>query len=149
MPARERDRRSVCPVACALDVVGDRWTLLVVRDLLRGKRRYGELLDCAERVPTNILADRLRRLEDEGLVERVLYSEHPPRAEYRLTPRGESLGPVVDALYAWGAAHVSAPGPGAAGSTPRLPAAPPGGAGGAPDVRPPAPGPAPRLRPAG
>jgi DNA-binding HxlR family transcriptional regulator len=94
--------RSPCPVACALDVVGDRWTLLIVRDLLLGKKRYGEFLTSPERIPTNILAERLKRLEREGLVSRALYSEHPPRAEYQLTAEGRELGRAVDALATWG-----------------------------------------------
>jgi DNA-binding HxlR family transcriptional regulator len=94
--------RSPCPVACALDVVGDRWTLLVVRDLRGGKRRYGDLLRSAESIPTNILAERLKRLERAGLVRRVQYSEHPPRAEYELTAEGQGLGETLDALGRWG-----------------------------------------------
>src|SRR5215212_6145891 len=86
-------RRSACPVAGALDIVGDRWTLLVVRDLLRGKRRYGDLAASSEHIPTNILADRLRRLEQAGLVERRQYSARPPRYEYRLTRMGKDLAP--------------------------------------------------------
>src|SRR4051794_5560556 len=90
--------RSTCPVAGTLDLVGDKWTLLVVRDLLRGKRRYGDLASSADHIPTNILADRLRRLEQAGLVERRLYSERPPRYEYRLTPTGKELAPAVRSL---------------------------------------------------
>jgi len=97
-----RPSRSTCPVACALDLVGDRWTLLVIRDLLGGKKRYGDLLAARERIPTNILAERLKRLEQAGLLERVPYSEHPPRFEYRLTAEGRELGPAVDALATWG-----------------------------------------------
>ena len=97
--------RSPCPVACALDIVGDRWTLLVVRDLLAGKRRYGELLRSPERIPTNILADRLKRLEREGLVSSAPYSEHPPRVEYQLTPKGRELGRALEALATWGLKH--------------------------------------------
>jgi DNA-binding HxlR family transcriptional regulator len=95
-------RRSGCPVACALDVVGDRWTLLLVRDLLAGKRRYGDFLASFERIPTNILAERLRRLERHGLITSTLYSQHPPRREYSLTPAGWKLGRVVEALADWG-----------------------------------------------
>jgi DNA-binding HxlR family transcriptional regulator len=98
--------RSTCPVAGALDIVGDRWTLLVVRDLLRGKRRYGDLAASAEHIPTNILADRLRRLEQAGLVERRQYNERPPRYEYRLTRDGKDLAPVVRSVAAWGLQHV-------------------------------------------
>lgn len=98
--------RSACPVAGALDIVGDKWTLLVVRDLLRGKRRYGDFAASAERIPTNILADRLRRLEQAGLVERRPYSERPPRYEYRLTRKGKDLAPAVRSLAEWGVRHV-------------------------------------------
>jgi DNA-binding HxlR family transcriptional regulator len=94
--------RSPCPVACALDIIGDRWTLLVVRDLLGGKRRYGDLLRSAESIPTNILAERLKRLERAGLVRRVQYSEHPPRAEYELTAAGQGLGETIAVLGRWG-----------------------------------------------
>jgi DNA-binding HxlR family transcriptional regulator len=99
--------RSTCPVAGALDLVGDKWTLLVVRDLLRGKRRYGDLAASAEHIPTNILADRLRRLEQAGLVERKPYSERPPRYEYRLTRTGKELAPAVRSLAEWGLRHVA------------------------------------------
>jgi DNA-binding HxlR family transcriptional regulator len=102
---RTTARRSDCPVACALDVVGDRWTLLVIRDLLGGKRRYGDFLASAETIPTNILADRLKRLEREGLIARVRYSTRPPRFEYHLTPEGRELGRAVDALATWGLTH--------------------------------------------
>jgi len=98
--------RSSCPVAGALDLVGDRWTLLVVRDLLRGKRRYGDLAASSERIPTNILADRLRRLEQGGIVERIQYSQRPPRYEYHLTPRGEALRPAIRSLARWGLQYV-------------------------------------------
>ena len=98
-------RRSPCPVACALDVVGDRWTLLVIRDLLGGKTRYGDFLASPEKIPTNILAERLRRLEREGLIARVPYSTRPPRMEYHLTPEGRELGRAVDALARWGLTH--------------------------------------------
>jgi DNA-binding HxlR family transcriptional regulator len=95
----------LCPVASSLDVIGDRWSLLVIRDLFAGKRRYGEFLASAEGIPTNILAERLKRLENAGLVSSVQYSEHPPRSEYQLTDRGRSLGPVLDALATWGEAQ--------------------------------------------
>src|SRR4051794_14061730 len=77
--ARRTDtRRSPCPVACALDVVGDRWTLLLTRDLLGGKKRYGDFLASWERTPTNIPAERLKPLERGGLARGVPYSVHPP-----------------------------------------------------------------------
>src|SRR6266540_1729237 len=91
-------RRSRCPVSCTLDVLGDRWTLLVVRDLMRRKRRFAELADSPERIPTNILADRLKRLVGLGVVESRQYSAHPPRAEYQLTAKGEDLRPVLGTM---------------------------------------------------
>jgi DNA-binding HxlR family transcriptional regulator len=97
-----KERRSQCPVACSLDVIGDRWTLLVIRDLFAGKHRYGEFLSSPEGIPTNILAERLKRLESAGLVASVPYSEHPPRFEYQLTERGRELRHVLDALATWG-----------------------------------------------
>src|SRR5437870_9044373 len=101
-----RGRRSDCPVAGTLDLLGDRWTLLVVRDLLFGKTRYGDFLQSAEAIPTNILAERLRRLQEAGVVEAVPYSQRPPRFEYRLTRRGRELAAVVRSLAAWGLAHI-------------------------------------------
>lgn len=107
MPDSDATRRSECAVAATLDIVGDRWTLLIVRDLLfSGELRYGDLLGSPERIPTNTLADRLRRLERAGLVRRELYRQRPPRATYQLTDSGRTLGPVLDALASWGVAHV-------------------------------------------
>lgn len=98
--------RSVCPIANTLDLVGDKWSLLVVRDLLRGKRTYGELLDSPEGIPTNILADRLRRLEEAGLIESSAYQERPVRYAYGLTEKGAELGEILLALVKWGKKHI-------------------------------------------
>jgi len=98
-------RRSRCPVSCTLDILGDRWTLLVVRDLVRGKRRFAELVDSPERIPTNILTDRLKRLVTLGIVQSRRYSDHPPRLEYQLTAKGEDLRPVLRAMVEWGIKH--------------------------------------------
>ena len=91
-----------CPVARTLDVVGDRWTILVLRDLSWGRRRYTELLQSLIGISTNLLADRLKLLEQHGIVEQVLYSDHPPRAEYRLTAKGRAFVPILVALKAYG-----------------------------------------------
>jgi DNA-binding HxlR family transcriptional regulator len=99
--------RSTCPIANVLDIVGDKWTLLVVRDLLiLGKRRYGEFQNSPEAIPTNILADRLKRLEAAGLITKELYQDNPPRAEYFLTRKGADLGPVLQAMGQWGVRHI-------------------------------------------
>ncbi len=100
---RVKPQRSECPIAKTLDILGDRWTLLLIRDLLYlEKNRYAEFLESPEGIPTNILAERLKRLELAGLISKSLYSEHPPRYEYKLTAQGLSLKPVIDALIEWG-----------------------------------------------
>ncbi len=95
-----------CPVAKTLELIGDRWTLLVVRDLLPGTRRFQDLEASLPGIAPNILSDRLKLMEEHGLVSRRLYSEHPPRAEYELTAKGKELGVIVGALAAWGSRHV-------------------------------------------
>src|SRR5215218_848158 len=100
-----RPKRSACPVSRTLDVLGDRWSLLVVRDLMRGKRRFAEFLESKEGIPTNTLADRLARLVRAGIVEGHRYSEHPPRVEYALTEKGEDLRPIIRAMVDWGVRH--------------------------------------------
>lgn len=99
-------RRSPCPVAGTLDIVGDKWSLLIVRDMRHGKRTYGELAASPEGIPTNILADRLRRLEEAGIVARDAYQEHPPRYVYTLTEKGRDLDEIVRALVHWGKKHI-------------------------------------------
>jgi DNA-binding HxlR family transcriptional regulator len=92
-----------CPVAKTLDVIGDRWTILILRDLLlEGPRRFQDFQQSLGSVAPNTLSARLKHLEAGGLVTRKTYSEHPPRLEYHLTPKGRSLGPVLRALRDWG-----------------------------------------------
>ena len=98
--------RSKCPVTCTLDIVGDKWTLIVVRDLFLGKRRYGEFAESPEGIPTNILAERLKRLQEHGIVQRRAYQDHPQRFEYTLSPKGRDLAPLVMALVRWGEKHI-------------------------------------------
>lgn len=93
-------------MARTLDVIGDRWTLLVVRDIFKGKKRYKEFLQSGENFPSNILADRLKRLEDESIIAKKLYNEHPPRSEYYLTEKGLELGKVLEAMYHWGSKNI-------------------------------------------
>jgi DNA-binding HxlR family transcriptional regulator len=95
-----------CPVARSLEIVGDRWTLLLVRDLLAGIGRFQELQSAMPGLAPNILSDRLKLMEAHGLVTRRFYSDHPPRAEYELTAKGQELGLVIGALAAWGSRHV-------------------------------------------
>src|SRR3954469_20940881 len=90
-------RRSICPVANTLDRIGDKWTLLLVRDMLAGKSTYGQFLESPEGIPTNILADRLKRLEQFGIITRSVYRERPVRYAYALTTQGKQLGVVLRA----------------------------------------------------
>ena len=96
-----------CPVAKTLELVGERWTLLVVRDLLAGPRRFQDLQESLPGVAPNMLSARLKRMESDGLIRRSFYSDHPPRASYELTDKGRELGTVVGALAAWGSRHVN------------------------------------------
>ncbi len=104
-----RSYEQICPIARTLDVVGDRWTLLIVRDLFFGNARFGELLEVNEGLPPRLLSDRLKRLEERGLVTRTVYRQHPLRAEYHLTEKGRSLAPVLEAIVAWGLEHTLEP----------------------------------------
>lgn len=105
MGSRAGDRRSCCPVACTLDLIGDRWTLLVIRDLFFGKTHFSELQRGPEGIATNILADRLDLLVERGLVERRT-APSGKRAVYHLTDKGRSLKPVLAAVRDWGLANI-------------------------------------------
>jgi DNA-binding HxlR family transcriptional regulator len=96
----------VCSIARTLEVVGDRWTLLVVRDVVLGNHRFDELLRSLG-VASNVLTDRLSRLVAEDILERVRYSERPERFEYHLTRKGRELGVCLIALMQWGDRHLS------------------------------------------
>ena len=96
-----RDSRSSCPIATTLDIVGDRWTLIILRDLLIGKKRYSEFLEAAEGIATNVLSDRLTLMEQAGLVTKVPYQLRPKRFEYELTEKGEALLPVLQEMCRW------------------------------------------------
>jgi len=97
-------RRSLCPVACSLDIFGDRWTLLVVRDLFFGRTRFKDFTASPEGIPTNILSERLERLLEHGIIEQMPAEDGTKRLAYRLTEKGKSLGPVLKAMREWGLA---------------------------------------------
>jgi DNA-binding HxlR family transcriptional regulator len=94
--------RSVCPITNGLDIFGDKWTLLVIRDLMLGKRRYQDLISSPEGIASNILADRLKKMESAGLVIRRAYQQKPLRYEYLLTEKGNDLRAVLEAMVKWG-----------------------------------------------
>ena len=90
-----------CSIARTLDVVGEWWTLLILRDAFRGTRRFDDFHDSLG-MARSVLTARLKKLTDEGVLEKLPYSEHPPRHEYRLTEKGQALFPIIAALQRWG-----------------------------------------------
>ena len=106
MRATKLPHRSACPISYSLDFLGDKWTLLVVRDLIfMGKRHYGEFLKSDEGIATNILADRLARLEAAGIIRRSANPDSRVKHAYALTEKGLDLIPLMLELVAWGAKH--------------------------------------------
>ena len=96
-----RESRSPCPIATTLDILGDRWSLVIVRDMILGKKRFAEFLDSPEAITTSVLSDRLSAMENSGLVERKPYQKRPPRYEYLLTAKGQALLPVLQEVCRW------------------------------------------------
>lgn len=99
--------RSVCPITNTLDVIGDKWTLLIIRDMLfLGKTQFGEFADSGEGISTNILTDRLKKLEEFGIITKTAYQKNPVRYEYHPTKIGESLMPLLIEMVKWGGANI-------------------------------------------
>ena len=106
MQCNEKQRRSQCPVTFALDRVGDKWSLLVVRDLMfRGRRTYGEFLESGEGIATNVLADRLKCLQAEGIIEKIRDPENKRRYLYNLTEKGFDFTPLLLEMIRWSAKY--------------------------------------------
>jgi DNA-binding HxlR family transcriptional regulator len=98
-----------CPIARALDVIGERWSLLILRDLFRkGPQRFADLQASLDGIAPNTLSARLKTLEGQGVVAGRMYERHPPRIEYYLTDKGKQMGPILKALYAWGERYAPA-----------------------------------------
>ncbi|MCW9705529.1 winged helix-turn-helix transcriptional regulator [Fodinibius salsisoli] len=98
--------RSNCPISCSLEIFGDKWTLLILRDvMLRGKSSYGEFLESEEKIATNILADRLKLLESEGVLSKKVSPENKSKYIYSLTEKGVDLLPVIIEIMDWGAKY--------------------------------------------
>lgn len=111
MPAMSRYDQN-CPVARTLEIIGERWTILILRDLFtKGALRFNDLEQSLAGVSPNTLSLRLKELEENGIVERHFYEQHPPRAEYLLTKKGRALGPVLRELKGWGEKHTRKPSP--------------------------------------
>ena len=106
MQPRQFPRRSDCPISYALDLIGDKWTLLIIRDMLfKQKRRYGQFAESDEKISTNILADRLARLEVEGLVTKEADPENGRQVVYSLTPKALDLAPMLIEMILWSAKY--------------------------------------------
>ena len=91
-----------CPVETTLMLIGDKWKVLILRDLMPGTKRFGELKKSIGNVSQKVLTAQLRDMEEKGLVNRKVYAEVPPRVEYSLTELGKSLKPILDAMWNWG-----------------------------------------------
>ncbi len=99
-------KRSPCPIACTLDIIGDKWTLLVIRDMSLGRSHFRDFSASPEGIATNILSDRLTKLVDWGLAQKYPSAESSGRDAYRLTKKGESLLPILKAIANWGLENI-------------------------------------------
>ncbi|GAB3892030.1 helix-turn-helix domain-containing protein [Larkinella knui] len=103
---KEVKQRSTCPVSTSLDVLGDKWTLLILRDMVfAGKSTYGQFLQSAEKMATNVLADRLAVLESQGILTKAVAADKKSKFTYRLTEKGVDTVPIIIALILWGTKH--------------------------------------------
>lgn len=99
-------RISNCPVETTLNLIGDKWKVLILRELLSGTKRFGELSRAISGVSQKMLTQQLRQMEQDGLVARQVYAEVPPRVEYSLTENGKSLKPIMDSMLEWGSQYI-------------------------------------------
>lgn len=98
-----KDELPECPVATTVQLIGNKWKLLIIRNLIyNGTQRFGDFLKTIPAISKKVLTDDLRALENDGLVDRTVYAEVPPRVEYSLSPLGRSLKPILDAMFDWG-----------------------------------------------
>ena len=103
--AKEKNELPACPVETTLTLIGDKWKVLILRDLMPGTKRFGELKKSVGNVSQKVLTAQLRAMEKSGLVNRKVYAEVPPKVEYSLTELGKSLKPILDSMWAWGEAY--------------------------------------------
>jgi DNA-binding HxlR family transcriptional regulator len=109
----EKQESGDCPVLATARIVSGKWTLLMLRDLAAGPCRFTQLERSLSGISPRTLSQRLKALEDEGIIERIVYAEAPPRVEYLLTPKGRDLGPIVEAMRAYGEQWLADAGPAA------------------------------------
>ena len=99
---KTKDELPECPVATTVSIIGSKWKLLIIRNLLARPWRFNELKKDLEGISQKVLTDSLRAMEDDGIITRTVYPEVPPRVEYALSELGESMRPILDAMYSWG-----------------------------------------------
>lgn len=107
MESEVKKELPACPVETTLMLIGDKWKVLILRDLMPGTKRFGELKKSVGNVSQKVLTAQLRAMEESGLVHREVYAEVPPRVEYSLTALGKSLKPILDSMLAWGKEYKS------------------------------------------
>ena len=105
---RKKEEMPACPVATTVQLIGSKWKLLILRNLLARPWRFNELRKSLEGISQKVLTDSLRSMEEDGLVTRTVYPEVPPRVEYSLSPLGESMRPIIQAMEQWGAQYKAA-----------------------------------------
>lgn len=98
--------RANCPVEKTLEVIGGRWKVLILRELFQGVRRFGQLHRALHGITQKMLTQQLREMEEDSIIHREVYLQVPPKVEYSLTPLGESLKPIIDAMHQWGVRHL-------------------------------------------
>ncbi len=103
-----REELPECPVATTVQLIGNKWKLLIIRNLLSRPQRFSELLATVTGISKKVLTDNLRSLEDDGLIDREVFAEVPPRVIYSLSELGKTLKPILDAMYAWGEGYKNA-----------------------------------------
>lgn len=102
----EKQNRLTCAVEVTLEVIGGRWKVLILRELLQGVKRFGELHRALSGITQKMLTQQLREMEEDGIIHREVYLQVPPKVEYSLKPLGESLKPILDAMHEWGVKHL-------------------------------------------
>lgn len=102
----ESKKQVGCPVETTLDVIGGRWKVLILQELFKGVRRFGELHRLLKGITQKMLTQQLRELERDGIIHREVYPEIPPKVEYSLTPLGKTLQPILDAMHQWGMSYL-------------------------------------------
>jgi len=103
----EQDNKLTCEVETTLKVIGGRWKVLIIRQLMTGVKRFGELQRALHGITQKMLTQQLREMEEDGIIHRQVYPEIPPKVEYSLTPLGENLKPILDAMHEWGKQHLT------------------------------------------